>query len=300
MVINGSTLIAAASGWGAQRHETELGPYAIEDMDLMSTLQKNGQNVHGWQRVPTSHSFQEHSVPLGKATLPLITSHTLAIANTVRTALENKMFPCVIGGDHSIAIGTWQGVCDALDARGNFGLIWLDAHMDAHTPQTSPSHAYHGMPVATLLGYGEESLVHLMDPALPTLKAEHVVLMGVRSYEESEEALLARVGVRIYFMNEIRTRGFDVCLAEAIEKVSQDTKGFGISIDLDGFDPQFAPGVGSPEKDGLVPDEVLTSLPLLKSHPGFCAMEIMEFNPMRDKENHTGKLIEDLALTLVP
>lgn len=293
-------LIGASSGWGAKRRETEFGPSFMYEKDLTGHLAARSTLPVSWKCVPTPISFVGQHIPLGKATLAMITSHAQNVAKVTRRATHANCFPCVIGGDHSIAIGTWQGISDALDARGVFGLIWFDAHMDAHTPQTSPSQAYHGMPVATLLGYGEDALIHITDPATPTLSPEHVVLMGVRSFEAGEEALLARLGVRIYFMDEIRTRGFETCLQEAIARVQAGTKGFGLSIDLDGFDPAFAPGVGSPETGGLYPDEVVSALHHVKGAKGFCGLEIMEFNPTRDRDNITSNLIESLAFALLP
>jgi len=205
----------------------------------------------------------------------------------------------VIGGDHAVAVGTWAGVTHNLGAKEKFGLIWMDAHMDAHTMKTTPSQAYHGMPLVVLLGHGVSSLLNLLNKG-PVLRPEHVCLIGIRSYEDGEAALLNRLGVRIYFMEEVNERGFEVVLQEALQIVKTGTEGFGLSIDLDGFDPQDAPGVGSPELHGLRAQEVLPALSLIQNDATFKALEIVEYNPNRDESGKTLLLMRDLLLKLLP
>jgi arginase len=171
--------------------------------------------------------------------------------------------------------------------------------MDAHTRETSPSQAYHGMPLAALLGYGDDALIHLLEQG-SVLSPHHVCLIGVRSFEEGEAALLKRLGVRIYFMEEVKSRGFKTVLQEALQRVKQETQGFGLSIDLDGFDPEEIPGVGSPEPDGLKVEDVLPALSLIQNDPAFKALEIVEFNPDRDKGGKTLLFMRDLLLNLLP
>ena len=295
-----TALIGAASGWGAQKHATESGPFSVYERDIVSLLQDHHIASAWAEMIKTSKSAFVHTVPVGKPTLPLIVEHTAHLSRTLTHSLEKGLFPAVIGGDHTCAIGTWQGVTQAMDARENFGLIWFDAHMDGHTPETSLSQAYHGMPVAVLLGYGEPSLVHLNNEHTPTLRPQHLVLMGVRSYEAGEADLLNNLGVRIFYMDEIHERGFESCLEEALSIVTRNTKGFGISIDLDGFDPSIAPGVGSPEAGGLFPQDVMPALARLKDFDTFRALEIVEFNPEYDQHDQTYHLITQLLITLLP
>lgn len=285
-----------ASGWGAQVRETEKGPSSLLHSGVLSSLTMPWV----WKETLTPlKSAEEIHLPPGPQTLPYIEDLSLRTALSIENTLQNHQFPVVIGGDHVVATATWAGVTHSLGAQEKFGLIWVDAHMDAHTMETTPSQAYHGMPLAVLLGHGESSLVNLLAKG-PVLRPEHVCLIGVRSYEEGEEALLKRLGVRIYFMEEVNERGFEAVLQEALKIVKTGTEGFGLSIDLDGFDPQDAPGVGTPEPHGLRTQEVLPALALIQKDAAFKALEIVEYNPDRDEGGKTLLLMRDLLLKLLP
>jgi arginase len=288
--------IGYASGWGAQVRETEKGPSSLLNSGILSSL------TIAWtwkETLAPLKSAAEIQLPPGSQTLPYIEDLSLRTALSVENTLHNHQFPVVIGGDHVVAAGTWAGVTHSLGAQEKFGLIWMDAHMDAHTMETTPSQAYHGMPLAILLGHGESSLVNLLDKG-PILRPEHVCLIGIRSYEEGEAALLKRLGVRIFFMEEVHERGFEAVLQEALKIVKTGTEGFGLSIDLDGFDPQDAPGVGTPEPHGLRAQEVLPALSLIQKDEAFKALEIVEYNPDRDEGGKTLLLMRDLLLKLLP
>jgi arginase len=287
--------IGFASGWGAQVRETEKGPDALQAASILSDLTAT------WiwkETLYPEKSSQEVNLPLGFLTLPYIKDICRRIASSVEEALINKQFPVVIGGDHVVAAGTWAGVAHALHARENFGLIWIDAHMDAHTMETTPSKAYHGMPLAALLGYGEPSLVNVLEQG-PILSPHHVCLIGVRSFEEGEEALLKRLGVRVYFMEEVNERGFKTIFQEALDHVKNQTKGFGLSIDLDAFDPSEAPGVGTPAPYGLKAIDVLPELQKIQNDPLLKALEIVEYNPDRDENKKTLFLLKELLIKLL-
>jgi arginase len=226
----------------------------------------------------------------------------------VHSCLSAGDFPLVIGGDHSCAIGTWSGVGAALkqgenkDAR--LGLIWFDAHMDAHTPATSPSQALHGMPLACLLGYGDAHLTDLMDHGVgekhrPVLRPEDVCLIGVRSFEWGEAALLHQLGVRVYFMAEVRERGLPEIVREALLRVRRETDGFGVSIDLDVLEPAEEPGVGSPVPGGIALHDMLEALAWVRATSGLKALEIVEYNPYSDHHFDTAAAVADLARTIV-
>ena len=162
--------------------------------------------------------------------------------------------------------------------------------MDAHTPQTSPSQALHGMPVAGLLGYGKEAWGPLItQPAC--LLPKNMCLIGVRSFESGEAQLLHDLGVRVFHMSEVDTKGFKACFEEALALVTVGTDAFGITVDLDGFDPRFAPGVGSLAPGGLNPREVLEAMTPVLSDRRFKALEIAEFNPTRDQHHLTQDVI---------
>lgn len=208
---------------------------------------------------------------------------------------KRESFFFSVGGDHSSAIGMWSGIAHALRPQGDLGLIWFDAHMDAHTPSTSPSGNIHGMPLAVLLGHGDADLTGILDP-LPKIKPENLVLIGVRSFEPGEAELLKALNVRIYFMEEVFSRGIETVLKEAIEIVSRRTVGYGMSFDLDGIDPFFVSAVGTPVPFGVDPEALLASFSLFKKFPPL-AFELVEYNPSLDATGDTLAFIQKLVKT---
>ncbi|MGR9088938.1 MAG: arginase [Gammaproteobacteria bacterium] len=190
----------------------------------------------------------------------------------------------IIGGDHSCAIGTWGGVLNGLRQPEEFGLIWLDAHMDAHTFATSPSGNIHGMPLSALLGRADKKLA-AMYPGTSSIHPENLVLIGVRSYENEEYELLKQASVDIVFADRID--GFASALNDALDRLGQDCRTIGISIDLDVIDPDDAPGVETPAQGGIRAQELIKALASIGRHPKVCGLEISEFNPDKDCNNKT-------------
>jgi arginase len=203
----------------------------------------------------------------------------------------------VFGGDHACAIGTWTGAARGLRPRGDMGLIWIDAHMDAHTLSTSPSGRAHGMPVATLLGHGDPTLEFFGGAAPPAVLPRNLCLIGVRSFESGEAALLQRLGVRIVMMDEVRRRGLAAVLREALDQVSAHTAGFGVSLDLDAIDPRDAPGVTTAVGRGIAADDLLPPLRDACADRRCIGMEVVEFNPPADRNGRTAQLVEQIVLT---
>lgn len=221
-----------------------------------------------------------------------------AVAKKVSAIIAKKQFVVVLGGDHTAAIGTWSGAYDALHLQGNLGLLWIDAHMDSHTPETTESGYLHGMPLAALMGYGYATLTNILHFS-PKIKPEHVCLIGVRSYERGEAELLKRLNVRIYFMDEVKARGIKVIFKEAIEIICRNTVGYGISLDLDSIDPKEAPAVDVPAPDGLHAKDLLSEIIKVISDPKLMAMEIVEFDPSRDVDYKTQKLVMHLVNAII-
>lgn len=203
----------------------------------------------------------------------------------------------VLGGDHSIAMGTWAGAAQALRPRGPLGLVWIDAHMDAHTPATTPSGNWHGMPVAHLLGECEPEMADMAvcTGAAPALRPQHVCLVGPRSFEPQEAARLSRLGVRVIDHVEIQRIGLATAIETATAIASTGTAGFGVSLDLDVIDPTQAPGVGTAEPGGVDAIELTRALRGLAEQPGFVGLEIVEFNPALDVEGRTARVALDLV-----
>lgn len=209
-----------------------------------------------------------------------------ALAVRVSDALKADRFPVVVAGDHTCGAGTWSGVTTTLGACGRFGLIWIDAHMDAHTYETTETGNLHGMVLACLLGYGPVGMAGI-GADRPHLDPRHVSLVGVRSFESGEAALLKRLGVRVYLMEEVHARGITTVLDEALARANDGTAGFGVSLDMDSFDPEESPGVGTPEPDGLHAPIVLDWVARVAKHPALRGFELVEFNPHRDRDGAT-------------
>jgi len=230
---------------------------------------------------PESHGSKEEKLSRLNQSISRFTQHWTE---------QNQPF-LVIGGDHSCALGTWGGVLNGLQQPDKFGLIWLDAHMDAHTFATSPSGNIHGMPLAALLGKADKKLA-AMYPGSDFIKPENLILIGVRSYENEEFDLLKQAKVEIIFAGQID--GLAQALTKAIDKLSLSCQVIGISIDLDFIDPDDAPGVETPAQGGIKAEELLKALALINRHPKICGLEISEFNPEKDSENKTLHLMKKI------
>jgi arginase len=211
------------------------------------------------------------------------------LAAAVADARRRGRLPCVIGGDHSCAGGTWTGV--ARTVPGALGLVWIDAHMDSHTPATSHSGRLHGMPLAWLLGQDDDPLYGL---GAGVLEPKHVCLVGVRSYEPEEDERLRRLGVRVNFMDEVRSRGIDAVLDEALDIATAGTSGFGVSIDLDVVTPEEAPNVGTPVAGGVTSAELARALQEVAGRPALAGIELVEYSPRLDRDGLTGRVAIEL------
>jgi arginase len=255
-------IIVAASGIGAPDQRCGLGPEAV-----MAALGRQGQIIK----------------PLSSGGLAVFESFVAQLANATAALLSDEQRIAILSGDHSCAIGSWRGVSRALN--GSLGLIWIDAHMDAHTLETSPSGFWHGMPVAALLGQGA------LGRAGAVIRPENLCLLGVRSFEVPEATLLQQLGVRVISMDEVNSMGLAAAMAEAQVIAKAGTEGYGLSIDLDGLNLADAPAVGSPVVGGIRAAELLPLLAGLLLDTQFRALEVAEFNPANDVEHRTLKLV---------
>lgn len=287
----GYRVLGACSCWGAQIRTCERGPEDLRDAHVFERLKKAGIPILDVHMLYSQKMASDGEIPLAEA-LPLIYEFNLRLAKLVSETLKRNEFPVAVTGDHSSAVGTWNGIHNYLVKKTDLplGLIWIDAHVDSHTPETTPSGAWHGMPLASLLGFGAKEMAQLLEKE-SVLKPENVVLVGVRSFEEGEMKLLKELRVKIYFIEEVRERGLHAVLHEAISRVTNGTCGFGVSLDLDVIDPKDAPGVGSPEEEGVRAEEFLKALPLLRKHPKLVGLEVVEYNPERDVDHKTRELV---------
>lgn len=285
-------LIGVASGWGAGHRETEAGAPFLQAWGLAKALAAQDIAADWMAMVRPAVTAAAHP-DLPRAEVDALVAAVVAeLGAAVGETVASGRRPVVIGGDHSIAMGTWGGLVHALDLQRRFGLIWFDAHMDAHTDATSPSQNPHGMPAAVLLGHGRPAF---RAAARGLIRPDNLVQIGLRSYEDGEAALLARLGVRTIGIEEVRRRGLDAVLDEALAIAGAGTDGFGATIDLDGFDPADAPGVGLREPNGLRRDEMLAAMARLGARPELRGLEIVEYIPTRDApDRRTAQLVRDL------
>ena len=283
-------IIGAASGRGAKDQRCAQGPRALREHGLLSYLQARHAGI-AWNDTIVAGARAGDDAAIA------VSGVCKRLAQRVKACVGRGELPLVLGGDHSCAIGTWKGAAQALRPRGPLGLIWIDAHMDAHTPLSTPSGALHGMPLACLLGHGERSLTAIGGGI--TLQPQHICLIGVRSFETGEAALLRKLGVRIYFMPEVARRGLSAVVSEALTIVTTGCAGFGITLDLDALDPHDAPGVGSPVAGGLRSVELAAALPRVAMHPALSAIEIAEYNPERDRDCRTARVVMQLLDSLL-
>lgn len=279
-------LLGYASGIAGSSPGSGEGPVALQQSVFMAQLPAQGVSTQ-WKNII---KFNNLSVK-GRYQITAELCQQLA-TDTADLTNHHQRF-MVLGGDHSCAIGTWSGVSAAKQSAGPIGLIWIDAHMDSHTPETSPTGNIHGMPLACLLGYGDDQLTKIAND-FPKLNPEHVCLIGIRSYEAGEAELLKKLNIRIFYMDEVKQRGMKAVMAEAVQRVSKDTVGYGVTIDIDSMDPQDAPGTGTVEPDGIRAEDLRQALCQLATDSHFLAAEICEFDPTFDTNQITEKLIPRL------
>ncbi len=279
-------IVGAASGLGAGQPSCGDGPARLRLAGLDAHLAARGLQI-AW-----AETLFPDQAP-GEPPAQVIGRLCDRLARSVSRVVRSGAVPLVLGGDHSCAMGTWRGVATGLAAP--LGLVWIDAHLDAHTPQTSHTGRLHGMPLAALLGQGNDALLQ----ADAVLSPAHVCVVGVRSFEPEEAALLAALGVRVYGAQEIERRGLGVVLREALDRVQDGTAAYGITLDLDAIDPQDAPGVTTPVAEGLRAADLVAALADLARAAAPVAVEIVEYEPHRDSGGVTARLIEELAAAML-
>jgi arginase len=232
------------------------------------------------------------TLPAGDGTtfLRAITQVCAELAKETALAVREGAVPLILGGDHSLSAGSVAGVATALHERGQrLGLIWIDAHADINTPSSSHSGNVHGMPVAHLLGLGDESLSHLSS-AHPAVSADKLVYVGLRDVDPAEQALIRELGIRAFTMRHIDERGLRSVLAEAIDTASQGTGGIHVSVDADWIDPREAPGVGTPVRGGATLREAHLAMEIIHDAGSMMSMDLVEINPILDSHNRTAEL----------
>jgi arginase len=283
-------VIGAALDLGAGRRGVDMGPSAIRYADLDDRLGELGIGCADWGNVPTAVAEATASGDPQARFLSQIKETCERIARAVARAVGEDRTPIVLGGDHSIALGTLGGMASV---HGTGGAIWFDAHGDLNTPATTPSGNVHGMPLGAALGRDTESFASEAWP-LPALDPAHVVLVGVRSLDEGERAYVRESGIGAYTMSEIDRRGIEPVVREALERVGPASF-VHISVDMDVVDPDVAPGVGTPVRGGLSYREAHLAMELVAESGLLSSLEVVEVNPILDRGNETAALAVELV-----
>lgn len=282
---------------GQSRRGTDMGPSAMRYARLSETLKAIGHEVEdfGDIQVPVVESLHggDRRERGGMVYVEAIREVCLRTAEAIRK-LEPSVFPIVLGGDHSVALGSIAG----LASLGPTGVVWVDAHADFNTPETSPSGNVHGMPLAALCGLGDQRLASLFGQGQPLLNPQNVVLVGVRSVDPGEREVLRRAGVTVYTMKEVDRLGIARIAEDIMAKLSHLPR-VHVSLDADVLDPEEAPGVGTPVPGGLSYREAHLLMELLADWGKVTSLDLVEVNPILDRRNRTASLMVELAASLL-
>lgn len=283
-------VIGAALDLGAGRRGVDMGPSAIRYAGLKAKLDRLGLEVSDWGNVHTAVAEAIEVEDPRLRFLPQILAACEQVAQLVARAVDEGYLPLVLGGDHSVALGTLGGLASA---RGAGGALWIDAHGDLNRPTTSPSGNVHGMPLAAALGLAGDEFATSTWP-LPAVDPNRVALVGVRALDDGERDLLHGLGARVFTMSEVDRAGIETVMREALEVISGP--GFvHVSLDMDALDPEIAPGVGTPVRGGLSYREAHLALELVAESGLADSLEVVEVNPILDRENATAELAVELV-----
>lgn len=287
-------IIGAPSDLGQGRRGVDMGPSAIRYAGLKTQLEQLGHRVEDLGNIdvpmPEMHRVTNEKLKY----LEEVKKVSQALHEKVSTVIKQGHVPIVLGGDHSISIGSLAGIASV---NANFGVIWFDAHGDMNTDETTPSGNIHGMPLAVSLGLGHPDLVNLGGFA-PKVNPKNVVLVGARSIDADEIRLIRESGMKVYSMADIDRAGMAAVMEEAIRIASDGTTGIHLSLDLDALDPMFAPGVGTPVNGGVTYREGHLAMELLAASKKLISVDVVEVNPILDHQNRTASMAVELVESL--
>jgi arginase len=283
-------IIGAPLDLGAGRRGVDMGPSAIRYAGLEVRLDALGYDCFDWGNVATAVAEATTEGDPHARFLAEIKEACKHVAQRVADAVRTGVVPIVLGGDHSVALGTLGGLASV---RGMGGVLWIDAHGDLNTPKTSPSGNVHGMPLAAALGVAGDAFATDAWP-LPALDPAHVALVGIRSLDEGERELVRELGISVATMTDLDRRGVEPVVREALERI-QGAPFVHVSLDMDVVDPDVAPGVGTPVRGGLSYREAHLAMELIAEAGVVDSLEVVEVNPILDRENATGRLAVELA-----
>jgi arginase len=290
-------IIGVPMDLGASRRGVDMGPSALRAAGLQARIKQLGHQVEDIGNISVK---QPEEMSYGEKRAKYIAEITDAckdLGAAVLKSLEEGYLPLVLGGDHSIAAGSISGVSAHFrKEKKSIGCIWLDAHSDMNTPETSPSGNVHGMPLSAIMGYGTEELDDLFG-FKPKIEPQNVVLVGVRDLDAQEKKFIKKFGVKAFTMREVDERGMREVMSDALKYAMDDTDGIAVSLDMDFVDPSDAPGVGTPVRGGVTYREAHLAMEMIADSEAMVSMEIVEINPIIDEHNRTALLAVELALS---
>ncbi len=288
-------VIGAPSDLGANIRGANMGPASIRIAHLKTKIEQQGWGVIdlGDLHIPIRESLIQAVVD--QHYLPPLKDICSNLADVTEGVLDRGHFPLLLGGDHSLAIGSISGILRQYGKRQQeLGLIWVDAHADINTPTSSPSGNIHGMPLAILLGEGHEALTGITPKKL---NPRNTALIGIRNIDDEEKRILRKSGIKYFTMRDIDEKGMFNVMHEAIEHASNGTAGIHLSFDMDAIDPRYAPGVSTPVSGGLTLREAHLCLEMISESKKLVGMDLVELNPVNDINAQTANLLVDLVLS---
>lgn len=284
------TIVGVPMDLGQNRRGVDMGPSAIRYAGAIERLKALGHTVKDKGDIVIGRKEMSKNTKLRN--LEEVVEGNTKLANEVKEIIAEGDYPLIFGGDHSIAIGTLAGLADKYK---NLGVIWYDAHADLNTEETSPSGNIHGMPLAVSLGLGHTDLVKIRS-FTPKIKPENVVIIGARSVDPGERELIKEKGIKVFSMHEIDKLGMTKVMEQTIEYFQErEVDGVHLSLDLDGIDPIYTPGVGTPVPGGITYRESHLAMEMLYSSNLITSAEFVEVNPILDEKNKTA----DVAVALM-
>jgi arginase len=282
---------------GQSRRGVDMGPSAVRVAGLEMRLEELGHVVEDGGNVAVAIPEQKKAGDPHAKYLKEITATCTKQAELVLKTLEAGIVPLVLGGDHSVGAGTVAGVAEFYRRQSQkVGLIWIDAHTDINTPESSPSGNVHGMPLAAIMGLGPAELANIFDFS-PKVSPDNCVLVGVRDIDAIERNNVRRAGIHVFTMRDIDERGMRNVMETAVRIAGDGTAGYHVSLDMDWVDPEDAPGVGTPVRGGATYREAHLAMEIIADHGRMLSFEIVEVNPVIDEHNRTAELAVELALS---
>jgi arginase len=290
-------IIGVPMDLGQSRRGVDMGPSALRGAGLQARIKQLGQQVEDIGNLSVK---QPEEMPVGEKRakyLQEIAETCQDIAVTVDKSLDEGFLPLVLGGDHSIAAGVAAGVSAFYRKdKKQIGYLWLDAHGDMNTPDSSPSGNVHGMPLAAIMGYGAPELVDLLG-FKPKAEPGNIVIVGARDLDAQERKIVKKSGIHVFTMRDIDERGMREVMADALKYAMDDTAGIAVSLDMDFVDPSDAPGVGTPVRGGVTYREAHLAMEMIADSEAMVSLEVVEINPIIDEHNRTALLGVELVLS---